>query len=95
MSTFYFTIGLIYIILGFAVTLVFYYGFKKKFPGNFIGAVCIGIIGSFLGGFIDYFFGEFLLKLAHVLGTINIFPPLFTATFFLWLFHRMENSNDD
>jgi len=94
-STFYFTIGLVYVLIGFGMTLMFFYGMKKNFPGDFLGAVIIGVIGSFVGGFIDFFFGDMLAKLAHVFGTINIFPPLFTAAIFLWLFHKIGSSRDD
>ncbi len=95
MSTYYFTIGLVYILIGFGMTLVFFYGMKKTFPGNFPGAVIIGVIGSFIGGFVDFFFGDVLAKLAHVFGTINIFPPLLAAAIFLWLFDKIGNSRED
>lgn len=95
MSTFYFTIGLVYILIGFGATLMFFYGMKKNFPGKFLGAVVIGVVGSFIGGFIDFFFSDILVKLAHIFGTINIFPPLLTAIVFLWAFYKIGSAKDD
>jgi uncharacterized membrane protein YeaQ/YmgE (transglycosylase-associated protein family) len=95
MSLYFFTIGLIYILIGFGVTLVFYYVFKKSFLGSFWSGAIVGIVGSFTGGFIDHFFKNIISLLSNLFGAINIFPPLFTAIFFLWLFHVLTKTSSD
>ncbi len=95
MSTFYFTFGLTYILIGFCAAMVFHYGFKKSFLGKLWGGVAVGVAGSFIGGFADQFLGDLIYRLTHLFGSINIFPPLFSALFFLWLFHRISSAPDD
>ena len=95
MSIYYFTMGLTYVIIGFTVAMIFYYIFKKNFPGNIWGGILVGIAGSFIGGFIDYFFKNIIYMLTHLFGSVNLFPPLITAILFLWIFDKISNSPED
>jgi uncharacterized membrane protein YeaQ/YmgE (transglycosylase-associated protein family) len=95
MSTYYFTFGLTYILIGFCVAMVYFYVFKKNFLGSLWGGVVVGIIGSFIGGLVDFYFKDFLYFLSHLFGSINLFPPLISAVLFLWIFNRMSNTPDD
>ncbi len=95
MSTYYFTFGLTYILIGFCVAMVFHYGLKKSFVGRLWGGVAVGIAGSFIGGFVGHFFKDIIYMLTHVFGSINIFPPLISAFLVLWVFNRISNTPED
>lgn len=90
MATYYLNIGLTYLIIGFAVAILFYYGFRKHFLGNFWGALIVGLVGSFLGGIIDYFFGDIINALANLNNSVNIFPPIITAFIVIWIFSKIS-----
>lgn len=94
MTTYYLTIGLTYLVIGFGITLLFYFGFKKRFLGNFSGALVVALIGSFLGGVIDFFFADLIHTLANLNDSVNIFPPLLMSLFVIWLFSRISSHRD-
>ena len=89
MQTSFVTIGLIYIVIGFAFALLFYYLFKKKFIGKVWGAVFVGIVGSFVGGFLDVFIRN-ILVFTVIFYSVNIVPPCIAAVLFLWIFHKIS-----
>ncbi len=93
MFGYYFTIGLIYLIIGFAVALLSYYVFKKDVPGKFIGALIIALIGSYLGGILQYFFKNIIDYLTHINNAVNIFPPLITSIILVWIFAGISRKN--
>jgi len=95
MSTYYFTLGLTYVIIGFAVAMIYVYVFRKKFLGNVWGGILVGIVGSFIGGFIDHFFKNIIYMLTHLFGSINLFTPIITAILLLWIFNRISNSPEE
>ena len=86
--------ALVYIIIGFACTLVLYFSYKRDFVGNFWMVLILGIIGSFLGAVIDYFFGDIILALTKVSGHINIFPALITACIVISIYHKVSSRRD-
>lgn len=86
--------ALVYIIIGFACTLVLYYSYKKDFVGNFWMVLVLGIIGSFLGAVINYLFGEIIIALTKVSGHINIFPALMTACIVISIYHKVSSRRD-
>ena len=86
--------ALVYIIIGFACTLVLYFGYKRDFVGNFWLVLLLGIIGSFLGAVIEYFFGDIIMKLTNVSGHINIFPALITACLVITIYHKVSSKRD-
>jgi hypothetical protein len=94
-STYYFIVGLTYLIIGFGMGLVYFYGFKKDFLGKVWGAAIVGIVGSFAGGLADYFLKDRWVVLANLFGSVNIFPPLGAAALFLWVFHKSFVSSSD
>ena len=83
--------ALVYIIIGFACTLVLYFGYKRDFVGNFWLVLVLGIIGSFLGAVIEYFFGDIIMTLTKVSGHINIFPALITASIVITIYHKVSS----
>ena len=90
MFNYYFNIGLIYFIIGIAVAFTFYFLMKKRVLGKFWGALAIAIVGSYLGGVIEYIFGDVIDKLANVNNAVNIFPPIITAFIFVWIFSKVS-----
>ena len=90
MFTYYFNIGLVYVLVGFASALFFVFVLKKRVIGNFWAALTVAVVGSFLGGVADLFLGNFLRDLANIADAVNIFPALFAAFLVLWLFSRFN-----
>lgn len=86
--------ALVYIIIGFACTLVLYFAYKRDFVGNFWLVLVIGIIGSFLGAVIEYFFGNIIQELTKVSGHINIFPAIITAGIVIHIYHKVSSKRD-
>ena len=88
MFTYYFNIGLIYLIVGFATSLIFFFllGYSTLF-GRFLWALLIGVVGSFAGGLLGALFSGVIQKLTDI-ANVNIFPPLITSFLLLWIFTR-------
>ncbi len=90
MFSFYFNIGLIYLLVGFAVALISYFAFKKMVLGNFLGALVIALIGSYLGGVLEFVFKDLINFLSNLNNSVNIFPPLFTSIILMWIFTKVS-----
>jgi len=90
---YYFNIGLIYFLIGFALALFFVFILKKRMFGNFWGALLVGVIGSFLGGIAEYLFQDVIAVLSNLLNAVNIFPPVITALLLLWIFSKVSRNN--
>lgn len=90
MFTYYFNIGLIYFLIGFSVALFFYFIFKKEVLGRFWGALIVCLIGSFLGGAIEFFFKDIIDILTNLFNAVNIFPPLITSFILIWLYSKLQ-----
>ena len=86
MFNYYFNIGLIYFIVGFTVALFFYFILKKPILGRFWGTLVIALVGSFLGGIIEFFFADLIEKLTNINNSVNIFPPIITSFIIIWCF---------
>ena len=95
MVSYYFNIGLIYFIIGFGSAIMCYYIFKKDVIGHFIGALIVGLIGSFLGGVIEFYFADIITLLTNLNNSVNIFPPLITAGLLLWIFVKVSDRSVD
>jgi uncharacterized membrane protein YeaQ/YmgE (transglycosylase-associated protein family) len=76
---YYFNIALTYVLIGFAVALVTYFVMGKRVLGRFWGALIVGLVGSFLGGLVDFLFDDIIHRLANLNNSVNIFPPILTA----------------
>ncbi len=98
MVNYYFNIGLIYFIIGFSSAIISYYVFRHDVIGRFIGALIVGLIGSFLGGAVEHLFHDAIVFLTNINGSINIFPPLIGSGILLWIFVKAGdryNRDDD
>lgn len=91
MFSYYFNIGLIYFIIGFAIALIFCFIFKRDVLGHFWGALIIALVGSFLGGVIEFIFAPVIEYLSNINNSVNIFPPIIASIFLLWIFSKVSD----
>ena len=91
MLNYYLTTGLIYLVIGFAMALLYYYVLRKKVLGRFWGALIVAVIGSFLGGVIEHFFADIIEILANLNNSVNIFPPIIVAFILLGVFAKISD----
>jgi uncharacterized membrane protein YeaQ/YmgE (transglycosylase-associated protein family) len=89
---YYFNIALTYVLIGFAVALVAYFVMGKRVLGRFWGALIVGLVGSFLGGLVDYLFSDIIHTLANLNNSVNVFPPILTALFVVLAFAKASES---
>ena len=93
-TTLYLAIGLSYLVIAFALTLMYVYGFKRSFSGDFWGAFLVAAVGAFLGGVIDFFFADIIQWLSSINGILNIFPPIIAAVLLLSIFAYLSERKD-
>ncbi len=94
MFAYYFSIGLIYLVIGFAVALFFTFVLKKQAAGSFWIALAIAVLGAFLGGVIDFFLGDIIERLSNLAGAVNLFPALGVSLLLLWVFSLFNRDYD-
>jgi len=94
MFNYFFNIGLTYFIIGFGVSLFFYFILKKPVFGRFWGTLIVALVGSFLGGVVEFFFADFLEKLANLNNSVNIFPPIIASFILIWLFSLVSDKKE-
>lgn len=93
MFNYYFNIGLIYFLVGFALALYYVFILRKKLLGRFWGALLVSVVGAFLGGIIEYFFSDIIAKLSNLMNAVNIFPAIITALLLLWIFSKVNRGD--
>ena len=91
MFSFYFNIGLIYLIVGFSVALVSYFIFKKMVLGKFLGALVVALIGSYLGGVLEFVLKDIIYFLSNLNDSVNVFPPLITSIILMWIYTKVSD----
>ncbi len=94
MFTYFFNIGLTYFLIGFACALILYFIFRKHVIGKFWGALIVGLVGSYIGGLIDYFFKDVFAWLSNI-NSVNIFPPIITSFILLWIFSKISQKRGE
>lgn len=94
MTTFYLTIGLTYLVIGFAMTILFIFILRKPFIGRFWGALIVALVGSFLGGLLHYFFEDIIATLANLNNSVNVFPPLIASYVLVRIYSRISENRD-
>jgi hypothetical protein len=87
---FYFNIGMIYFLIGFALALYYVFVLRKPLLGKFWGALVVSVVGAFLGGIVEYFFSDIIAKLSNILNAVNIFPPIVASLLLLWIFSKVN-----
>lgn len=94
MTTLFLALGLSYLVIAFAVSILYVYGFRRSFAGNFWGALTVATIGAFLGGLVDYMFSDIIAQLRSINGVLNIFPPIIAAILVLSVFASLSERKD-
>lgn len=94
MNTYYLSIALAYIVIAFAVALLFVYLFRRRILGHFWGALVVALIGAFVGGVIDYLFHDIIAALRNLNGAVNVFPPLIAAVLLLTIYAHFSERSD-
>ena len=89
MWLYYLNVGLTYCTIGFATAVFFYFILRKTILGNFIGALVVGLIGSFLGGLLNYVFLD-IIRFLSDFNSVNVFAALFVSLLLIWLLHRVS-----
>ncbi|TVR69794.1 MAG: hypothetical protein EA427_07335 [Spirochaetaceae bacterium] len=94
MTTLILAVGLSYVVIAFALAILYVYGFRRSFAGNFWGALAVAIVGAFLGGLVDYLFSDLIERLRSVNGVLNVFPPIIAAAIVLSIFAALSERKD-
>jgi uncharacterized membrane protein YeaQ/YmgE (transglycosylase-associated protein family) len=89
MLFYYFNVGLTYFAIGFATAVFYSFILRKPLLGKFWGALIVGLIGSFLGGLIDYLFAD-LIELLSDFNSVNVIASLITAVVLVSIFSRVS-----
>lgn len=95
MFNYYFNIGIIYIFIGILIAFTAVFIFRKHIMGKFWGALAIAVFGSFMGGALEYLLKDVIEYLSNVNGSVNVFPPLITATILVLIMSRISDKRDD
>jgi len=83
-------IGLTYLVIGFASALIIFYLFKRQVPGNFIGALIIGLFGSFLGGLLYRAFPQ-IFNFFTDINDVNVYAAFFFSFILIWIFSKLSS----
>jgi len=86
----YLNIGLTYIVIGFAAAIIICFLLKKNVPGNFWGALLIGLIGSFLGGTIYRLIPDIINRLADI-NYVNVYAAFSMAIALILLLSKISS----
>ncbi len=82
-----------YLTAGMLPPLVAYYLLQARLIGGVWAAVVVGLIASFVGGFIDTLFLTAIPDLIPIGRTVDAGPPLIVATVVTILFVLVSQSN--
>ena len=84
---YYFNVGLTYVTIGLATAVFFFFVIKKPVLGKLLGAIIVGLIGSFLGGLIDQIFSKVIQYLSDF-NSVNVFSSVATSLLMIWLLSK-------
>ena len=91
MISFFFSIGLSFFVIGFGVSLLFYFP-NRRYCTRFWIVLGVGLIGSFAGGVIQYAFLSQILPLDRPYAEF-VAPTAFSVVF-LWIFTSAMNGKE-
>ena len=85
------TIFITYTTIGMAAALYYHFILKKQLLGKFLGALIVGLVGSFLSFVVNLLFGDNIIKFLSNLNGVNVFTALATSFFLLWVFSKVSS----
>lgn len=87
------TVGLTYLTVGLAAAIFCHFVLRRRVPGNFWGALVVGLIGAVLGGMLDQVLAgvieRVVERLAHF-NSVNLFAAGFCAIALIWTLSRLN-----
>lgn len=86
----YIEVGLTFVTIGLAAAIFCHFVLRRRVPGEFWGALIVGLIGAVLGGLLDQALAGLIARLAHF-NTVNVFAAAFCAFLLIWLLSRLND----
>ena len=86
----YVEVGLTFVTIGLAAAIFCHFVLRRRVPGDFWGALIVGLVGAALGGLLDQAFGGLIKRLANF-NTVNVFAAAFCAFLLIWLLSRLND----
>ncbi|MDE0227943.1 MAG: hypothetical protein OXH96_25670 [Spirochaetaceae bacterium] len=86
----YIEVGLTFVTIGLTAAIFCHFVLRRRVPGEFWGALIVGLIGAVLGGLLDQAFAGVIERLSHF-NTVNVFAAAFCAFLLIWLFSRLND----
>jgi uncharacterized membrane protein YeaQ/YmgE (transglycosylase-associated protein family) len=84
-------IFLTYTTIGMAAALYFFFILKKQLLGRLVGAIIVGLVGSFLSYAVNLLFGDNIIKILSNFNGVNVFTALATSLLLLWVFSKVSS----
>lgn len=85
----YLDVGLTYLTVGLAAAVFWHVILRRRVPGDFWGALVVGLIGAVLGGVLDQLLTGVIERLAHF-NSVNLFAAGFCAIALIWILARLN-----
>ena len=79
----YVEVGLTFVTIGLAAAIFCHFVLRRRVPGDFWGALIVGLIGAVLGGLLDQALAGVIERLSHF-NTVNVFAAAFCAFLLIW-----------
>ena len=86
----YVEVGLTFVTIGLAAAIFCHFVLRRRVPGDFWGALIVGLVGAALGGLLDQAFAGLIKRLANF-NTVNVFAAAFCAFLLIWLLSRLND----
>ena len=87
---YYLNVGLTYLVVGFAASILSFYIFKKQVPGNFLGSFLICIIGAVLGG-ISYRLIPHIFNFLSNINEVNIYASFSLSIALIFILSKLSS----
>ena len=90
----YVEVGLTFITIGLAAAIFCHFVLRRRVPGDFWGALIVGLVGSALGGVLDQVLAGVIdgviERLSHF-NTVNVFVAGSCAVLLIWVLSRLND----